>query len=272
MKIEFKNIDKLTDNVAVGAIIDLSGVDFMDPWAVVWVCLKLVNNHGLEDKAVKLPVNNDLLCYLKRIHFGSFLSELGYAEESGRLKNLIMPERENINVQELVHCNYRDEFDGRLGRFIQMFGNFGLNSGDATLAATLVGELGNNSFDHNLGSWPTDISGNIIIAQNYPKLKKIQIVVGDPGVGFLGSMRPAFPELSSDLEAIEKGLSGFTGRIDERRGNGLRLIQEWTIKNFYGTLSIQSGTGLINVSAKGMKKTEVKPILGTMAQLMIEYR
>lgn len=264
----YKNIDKILDN----AVINLSEVSFMDPWAIAWISLKLIEIYKLEGTDIILPINSDLLCYLKRIHFADFLNELNYRKTAEKLNNLAMNENVNMNVQELLHCNYRDEFDGRLSKILQMFRNFGLNSDDASLAATLVGELGNNSFDHNLGSWPTDVSGNIILAQNYPKLNKIQIIVADPGVGFLGSMKAAYPELNSDLEAIKKGLSGFTGRINEKRGNGLRLIQKWTIDNFYGTLSIQSGAGLINVNYEGMNKNEVKPILGTIAQLMIEYK
>ena len=155
---------------------------------------------------------------------------------------------------------------------MEMFENFGLNEYDARLATTLVGELGNNTFDHNLGSWPTDISGCIIVAQNYPTKKKIQIAIGDPGVGFLGSLKAAFPNLETDIEAIKKGLGGNTGRIGELRGNGLKLIQRWTIDNFSGKLTIQSGEGLVIVDENGITEAKRNRILGTLAQLMIYYK
>lgn len=272
MNFKYENANNIIGEIVKGKVIDLSKIIFIDPWAIILLCLKLIENHNLEDKKIILPVDSDLLCYLKRIHFGNFLVELGYEETKNALDRIEMPERENLNIHELSHCNYRDEFDGRLPRFMQIFQNFGLDINNAAQATTLIGELGNNTFDHNLGSWPTDISGNIIIAQNYPKLKKIQIVVGDPGVGFLGSMQPAYPELTNDLEAIKKGLSGFTGRIGEKRGNGLKLIQQWTINDFYGIVSIQSGAGLIDVNADGMEKREVQNTLGTIAQLMIRYK
>ena len=77
---------------------------------------------------------------------------------------------------------------------------------------SVVGELGNNVFDHNSGSWPLNISGCIIAAQNYSKEKSIQFVIGDPGVGFRGSLKSAYPEINNDIEAIKKGLAGNTGR------------------------------------------------------------
>ena len=63
-------------------------------------------------------------------------------------------------------------------------------------ATVLVGELGNNVFDHNEGLWPTDIRGAIIIGQNYPQLKKIEVVIADPGVGFKRSLQLRDPNLT----------------------------------------------------------------------------
>lgn len=170
-----------------------------------------------------------------------------------------------------MHCLYRDEFNARLGRFITMFKTFGLNENDAQRATSLVGELGNNVFDHNLGNWPTNISGCIIAAQHYPSTKTIEIAVGDPGVGFYGSLKAAFPEINNDIDAIKLGLAGNTGRIGEIRGNGLRLIQQWTLQNFSGKVMIHSGNGLVIVNKTGMKEYTVNKILGTIAQFMINY-
>ncbi len=213
-----------------------------------------------------------MLKYLKRMHFCEILSELGYKEEFELLNKVQIPENYNLNIQEISHCEYRDELDGKLEKFMEMFKNFGLNEYDARLATALVGELGNNTFDHNLGSWPTDISGCIIVAQNYPTKKKIQVAIGDPGIGFLGSLKAAFPNLKTDIEAIKKGLGGNTGRIGELRGNGLKLIQRWTIDNFSGKLAIQSGEGLAIVDENGITEAKRNKILGTLAQLMIYYK
>ncbi len=152
-----------------------------------------------------------------------------------------------------------------------MFKNFGLNDEDAHRALIIVGELGNNVFDHNLGNWPTNFSGSIIAAQNYPRLNRIEMIVADAGVGFLGSLRNAFPDLTTDIAAIKKGLEGNTGRIGENRGNGLKTIQKWTIGNFHGILTIHSGGGLVQVDENGTQEKEVAPIVGTLAQFVIYY-
>ncbi len=272
MNFLFENANTVIDQIVKDGEIDLSEVGFMDPWTTDLLCLLLIERHTANNKKLILPKNSELLKYLKRMHFCEILSELGYKEELELLNKVQIPENYNLNIQEISHCEYRDEFDGKLERFMEMFKNFGLNEYDSRLATSLVGELGNNAFDHNLGSWPTDISGCIIVAQNYPKKKKIQIAIGDPGVGFLGSLKAAFPSLKTDIEAIKKGLGGNTGRIGELRGNGLKLIQQWTIDNFSGKLAIQSGEGLVIVGENGITEAKRNKILGTLAQLMIYYK
>ncbi|NCU42282.1 MAG: hypothetical protein EOM19_06225 [Candidatus Moranbacteria bacterium] len=188
------------------------------------------------------------------------------------LDKYVCGEKDDLSVQEIVHCKTQDEFGGRLHRFINIFQNFGMSVDQSRYITTILGELGNNVFDHNWGNWSSDFTGCIILAQRYGGLhQKIQIIVADFGSGFLTSLHPAYPELNDDLSAIEKGLSGFTGRIGEQRGNGLKMIQNWTIDKFCGKLSIHSGEGLINVDASGIHKKNIsKKIRGTIAQIILE--
>ena len=86
-----------------------------------------------------------------------------------------------MNVYEITHSLYRDDFNARLTKIRSMFKNFGMSDEDDVNRATvLVGELGNNVFDHNEGLWPVDVRGAIIVGQNYPKLKKIEVAIADP--------------------------------------------------------------------------------------------
>lgn len=271
MDLDFKNFYKDFNQIVKNGTIDLTKVEFVHPWSIVTICLLLVERMSLVDKKLLLPKKPETRSYLKRICLEKILEELGYQTAKKILDSISIPVRKNLNVQELLHCRYRDEFNARLEYFISMFRNFGLKSDDAYRATALVGELGNNVFDHNLGNWPTNISGCIIAAQHYPTFKKIEIAVGDPGVGFYGSLKVAFPNLTNDIQAIKKGLAGYTGRIDEERGNGLRLIQKWTIQNFSGKVMIHSGNGLVIVDKSGMKEYPVHKILGTVAQFVINY-
>ncbi len=252
------------------SIIDLSAVDFIHPWSVIMVCLLLIERYKKPDKKLLLPKSKDVLSYLKRMHFCDILKELEYNEEFDFLNQINMPESQNLNVQEIQHCRTRDEVDAILGKFLKIFLNFGLSSDDAHRATALVGELGNNAFDHNSFVWPTNITGCFIAAQNYPELKKIEVVVGDPGVGFLESLRAAFPKLENNIEAIKTGLEGHTGRIGEPRGNGLLMIQSWTKEYFSGKVMIHSGDGLVIVN-KNIESYKVNKILGTLAQFVIYY-
>ncbi|MFA7087858.1 MAG: helix-turn-helix domain-containing protein [Patescibacteria group bacterium] len=93
---------------------------------------------------------------------------------------------------------------------------------DFSFISSVVGEIGNNSFDHNLGSWP-DIRG-IFFAYD---LSKGQIVLADRGQGILATLKRVRPTLMNDSEAL---LTAFTekisGRAPENRGNGLKYVKK----------------------------------------------
>lgn len=271
LTLDFENVYHHLDAMVCGHTIDLSAVEFVHPWGIIMICLLLIERHAYPDRELILPNNSSTCGYLKRMHFHQFLREIGYVNQANHLEQLSIPEKENLNVQEIVHCLYRDEFNVRLERFISMFQNFGLGIQDSYLATGVVGELGNNVFDHNSFSWPTNISGSIIMAQNYPKMRCIEVAIGDPGIGFRGSLATAFPKLTSDIEAIRTGLAGNSGRVGETRGNGLRLIQQWTIQNFSGMVMVQSGDGLVIVRKGQIEDRTVQRIVGTLAQFVIHY-
>lgn len=271
MDLDFVNFYKNINKIISDSVIDLSAVKFIHPWSVVMISLLLIERMEKPDKKIILPVKTEIKTYLKRICFEKLLYEFGYTQEFIELNSFIAPTKDNLNLQEIIHCYFRDDFNARLPRFISMFKNFGLSIEESHRATSVVGELGNNVFDHNLGNWPTNSSGCIITAQNYPRFGRIEIAIGDPGVGFFGSLKAAFPEINTDLEAIKTGLDGKTGRIGEKRGNGLRIIQDWTINNFSGYVAIHSGNGLVIVSKEGMKEYTVNKIIGTLAQFVINY-
>jgi len=272
MELTRTSIYNYLPNIINGPIIDLSECGFIHPWALVLITLLLVDRHNNNDKKLIFPNDTDALSYLKRVHFGEVLEKLNYLEESYFLKNIEINEIDNLNLQELTHCSFRDEFNARLERFVKIFINFGLSENQARLVVALIGELGNNVFDHNALNWPTDISGCFLTAQNYPKKNFIEFAIGDPGIGFLGSLKANYPGLNDDLSAIKQGLAGNTGRINERRGNGLQFVQRWTLTNFRGKVSIHSGEGLVIIDQDGITEFKVNRILGTIVQIMLYYK
>ncbi len=104
-----------------------------------------------------------------------------------------------------------------------------------SLIASSAGEIGNNSFDHNLGNWP-DIPG---IFFGYDLSKKI-IVLADRGRGILKTLQQVRPKLSNHAEALKVA---FTERISgraENRGNGLKYVK---MNVMQGAMSLDFQTG-----------------------------
>lgn len=95
-----------------------------------------------------------------------------------------------------------------------------------SLIVLIAGEIGDNSFAHNLGKWP-DTAG---IFFGYDLEKRI-IVLADRGLGILETLRQVRPELASHTAAVEVAFTEFiSGRSPEKRGNGLKLVREIVIE------------------------------------------
>lgn len=91
-----------------------------------------------------------------------------------------------------------------------------------SLIVLIAGEIGDNSFAHNLGKWP-DTPG---IFFGYDLEKRI-IVLADRGLGILETLQRVRPELSNHVSAVEVAFTEFiSGRAPEKRGNGLKLVRE----------------------------------------------
>ncbi len=106
-----------------------------------------------------------------------------------------------------------------------------------SLVVAVAGEIGNNSFDHNLGNWP-DIPG---IFFSYD-LNKRQVVLADRGQGILETLKRARPALIDDKEALKVAFTEIvTGRTPEERGNGLKFVKQVVTQSLLG-LSFQSGS------------------------------
>lgn len=274
MDLTFNCIYEKSDKIFPAHTINLKSCTWFDPWVIGLACLKAIEYKNCSDKNLVLPTKDDILSCLKRMHFDTLLKELTYNSFIEPLKRREINEKETPNVHEILHCEFRDAFEARLSSKIRiMFKNFGLDADDEERATSLVGELGNNVFDHNDGQWPTDVRGAIILAQHNPTKRQIEVVVADPGIGFSGSLKAVEPSIKSDIEAIQLGLRGVTGRIGEPRGNGLKIIQDWTINKFDGTVRIHSGSGLVIVDKKdGQRSKTVFSILGTLASFVVRYK
>ena len=95
------------------------------------------------------------------------------------------------------------------------------------LIVAVTGEIGNNSFDHNLGNWP-DIIG---IFFGYDLIKRV-IVLADRGQGILKTLQRVKPELEMHNEALRVAFTEkISGRAPENRGNGLKFVKQVVADN-----------------------------------------
>ncbi|MBI2640188.1 MAG: MerR family transcriptional regulator [Candidatus Sungbacteria bacterium] len=117
-----------------------------------------------------------------------------------------------------------------------------------SLIVLIAGEIGDNSFAHNLGKWP-DTPG---IFFGYDIGKGI-IVLADRGLGVLETLRRVRPDLSTHVQAVEVAFTEFlSGRAPEKRGNGLKLVREVVLANPIGLFFI---SGDAEIHLKGDDKT-----------------
>jgi len=116
-----------------------------------------------------------------------------------------------------------------------------------SLIVLITGEIGDNSFAHNIGKWP-DTAG-IFFGYN---LEKRIIVLTDRGLGILETLRQVRPELSSHVNAVQVAFTEFiSGRAPEKRGNGLKLVREVVIDQ---PIDLFYTTGDAEVRMKGSDK------------------
>lgn len=121
-----------------------------------------------------------------------------------------------------------------------------------SLISAVVGEIGNNSYDHNLGNWP-DIRG-IFFAYD---LNKKQIVLADRGQGILKTLRKVKPELKNDAEALDVAFTKIiSSRAPEARGNGLKFVRQVISENPFD-LEFYSGAAKLHIK-QGLKNLHVK--------------
>lgn len=164
---------------------------------------------------------------------------------------------------------YRDDFEASLPRVIRFLQKQMVDDVDAYRITAIVGELGNNNFDHNLGRWPNGFIGNFVALRYNKKERLLEIVVIDLGIGFKESLKENKPAPASETEAIKMGLKGVTGRVGEKRGNGLRTVVAWIKKYYRGLMRIQSKEGIIVVDKDKPVTVADKKILGTEIYLRL---
>ncbi|MFA5020931.1 MAG: helix-turn-helix domain-containing protein [Patescibacteria group bacterium] len=124
--------------------------------------------------------------------------------------------------QNECYCPDAQTFQSRLGKLETILKDLPVLGEEYSLISAMVGEMGNNSFDHNLGQWQ-DIRG-IFFAYDP---QKRTIVLADRGQGILKTLRRVRPQIRDDQEALKIAFTEvLSGRAPESRGNGLKFVRK----------------------------------------------
>lgn len=151
----------------------------------------------------------------------------------------------NKEISSQLYCQNAGVFQARLVKMEGLMIQDEKFKKIFSLLTSVSGEIGNNSYDHNLGNWP-DVPG---IFFGYD-LNKKQIVLADRGIGILNSLKRVKPELQDNLQALNTAFTEIiSGRKPEARGNGLKYVRAVTVKNNIN-LIFQTGDAKLKLNGK----------------------
>lgn len=153
-----------------------------------------------------------------------FLNDLFHLAKDWVLKN--------TELSSQLYCSNSAVFQTRLIQAQDLLMSVNQLNSIFPLIIAVAGEIGNNSFDHNLGNWP-DIPG---IFFGYD-INKRNIVLADRGLGVLATLKRVKPDLKTDSRALEVAFTEvISGRALESRGNGLKFVRKIASENPIGLI------------------------------------
>ncbi len=161
-------------------------------------------------------------------------------------------------------CETRDIFQARSNRLLNDLKRIVKNENLVYLIVAAIGEIGNNSFDHNIGRW-RDVTGIFFGLDE----KTRTIVIADRGQGVQATLKQVRPKIQSDAEALNVAfLETVSGRDPEQRGNGLKFVKKVVEENqLY--LKLYTGKAVAEITKPEMKITESDAsIPGTLTYLI----
>lgn len=164
------------------------------------------------------------------------------------------------------YCPTSDVFQARLHKMQKILLQKGVLENNVFLIAAIAGEIGNNSFDHNLGNWP-DVAG-IFFGYDLEQPKKI-IALADRGQGVLSTLLKVKPELTTDQQALQTAfLEKISARAPENRGNGLKFVKQ-SVEQLKIHLTFFSGSAQAMLNKKIEFRAALEKINGCLA--IIEF-
>jgi len=178
--------------------------------------------------------------YYRKIDIENFMNDLLQIAKDWVLNATDLPEN--------FYCQNSAIFQSRLAKMENLMLQNKISEDFASRVVSIIGEIGNNSFDHNLAQWP-DIPG-ILFAYD---LNKKQIILADRGLGIFKTLKRVKPEIENDEQALMVAFTEIiSGRAPEERGNGLKYVKFIISKNQIN-LFFQTGEAILILNANSSK-------------------
>jgi hypothetical protein len=178
------------------------------------------------------------------------------------------------NSPESMVCETREVFSGRLPR-LKLFTRNGLSENHLPLVISTAGEIGNNSFDHNLGQW-RDVPGCWFEPQATGRF--LWVFIADRGQGIFQSLAKVHPELDNEQNALHAAFETvISGRAPEQRGNGLKYVRSIVLGTSGSGLACLSGAGRVSYGERGEQCAAIlghrfAQVNGTVSLMVWELR
>jgi len=153
-----------------------------------------------------------------------------------------------VELPSMFYCQDGSIFQARLIKMQDAISQTESFNRILSLLVAIAGEIGNNSFDHNIGNWP-DMPG---IFFGYDINKK-EIVLADRGLGVLKTLKRVKPKLDNHQDALNIAFTEMiSGRSPEDRGNGLKFVRKIVAENPISLL-FQSGDAELEIDKETSK-------------------
>lgn len=175
------------------------------------------------------------------------------------LNNIILQiENASKNKDKDFFCSSRDVFQARIDSYALQEGRY--------LESAIIGEIGNNTFDHNWDFAEGHARGTYLNLYEY----KNTVILADFGRGIRNSLEKVY-NAKDDTDAVKIAFTEqISGRAPEQRGNGLKFVLE-NVKKKNWSLYFQSGTGCCIITNENVIfKSTKTDIIGCLGILIFE--
>lgn len=203
-----------------------------------WGKKNVLNPSVISDTGYRYYSQRDLYNYLEKLD----MAKLAFNWAGG--KDALAPPKS-------LYCQSISDFSARLPGLENVLQKEDGFKDIFSLITSSVSEIGNNSFDHNIGNWP-DVPG-IFFGHS---IKNKTIVLADRGQGVLKTLKRVRQDLIDDKSSL---ITAFTdvvsGRSPESRGNGLKYVRRIIVANNF-TLKFQTGNAVLTLK-KGDKELNI---------------